>query len=390
MITSKKERNPLYKKVRDHLRAEYVTGSREMLPSLRDLSQKLEINHATISRALRELEQEGVVEVVPRKGVFSTGKMGNGTVNGAVSQPAKTLHVEMVVLYDDTHEQLDVARPIYDGMVQACKVANAELAAAKGEAGHRPMRITRSEISMANMPDVCEFVDKARAQGIEGLIFLGYGYLKFPESLSESRFIFDVSRHLPVVLAGAPHVQLPLDSTYCDPRPQMREYLEGCYAQGLRRFEFFGTGASQPHQVERHDEFCQFIMNNGLTWNREYLEEDTTEHLAERIRNLAELPEVVVATNTSRAVVVALEAQSRGLQVPRDLKLLTFASLERHAQPLLPYASILLLDEPGVGAQAWQLLRDRLEAGTHPAPVVNGALQAPRIERVGARFISRH
>jgi DNA-binding LacI/PurR family transcriptional regulator len=324
---------------------------------------------------------------VPRKGTFSTGKLSGKTA----ALPGRPLNVEMVVLYDNAHEQLEVARPTYEGMVQACEQANQELAAAARDGQEfRPMRITRSEIAMADVPAAEAYVARLEAEGTDGVIFLGYGYLQFPESLAESGFIFEVSRHMPVVLAGAPHAQLPLDSTYCDPRPQLREFLEGCYARGLRRYEFFGTGTSQPHQQERHDEFCQFIMNNGLTWSREYLADDSIEHLTERIRNLAELPEVVVATNISRAVVVALEAQRRGLHLPDDLKLLTFASLERHAEPLTPYASILLMDEPAVGAEAWKLLQERFTSPPQTLRVLNGAAATPRIERVGARFISRH
>lgn len=383
MLTTKEGRRPLHEKVREHLRVEYLGGSSEALPSLRDLSQKLQINHATISRALRDLEQEGVVRVVPRKGIFPTGQAGapvKAPVQPTVSAPqTAAFNVEMVVLYDDIHGQLDVARPVFSGMEQACEEMR------RGAATDLPMTVTRSMVPISPVPDVCEFVKSAKERGIQGVVFLGFGYLPFPASLVESRFIFEVSQHLPVVLAGTPHSQLRLDCSYCDPRPQMREFLEAAYAKGLRHFEFIGSGLSQPHQLERHEEFCNFVMRHGIAWKQEFLDDGTTDQLAARLRALPQLPEVVVATNMSRAIVVALEAQRRGLKLPDDLQLLGFASLAEHAQPLLPYASVLLLDEPGVGAQAWNDLYEKWRN-----PSTNAAAGAEIVRRVPARFISNH
>jgi DNA-binding LacI/PurR family transcriptional regulator/DNA-binding transcriptional regulator YhcF (GntR family) len=416
MITAKEERRPLHARVREHLRAEYLTGSREALPSLRELSQKLEINHATISRALRDLEVEGVVEIVPRKGVFPTGKTihpvlvnslnGNSAsaevegeqtnhgVNGVAHADAKqNRDIEMVVLYDNTHGQLDVAQPIFCGMEHACEMENNRVFNDGDTANgsfDEARRLTRSIIPITPIPDAATFVAQAKAKGIAGVVFLGFGYLEFPESMVESRFIFEVSRQMPVVLAGTPHAQLPLDCVYCDPRPQMREFLDECYASGLRRYEFFGSGTAQPHQLERHEEFCHFLMKNGLTWNREFLEGESTEALTDRLRELPELPEVVVATNMNRAICVALEAQRRGLSLPNDLKLLCFASLERDAQPLLPYANILLMDEPQVGVHAWNALRKRLQQTPEERAAQTARCTPPVNNRVPARFISRH
>ena len=64
---------PIYEQVRDGIRKlaySGVLGPDEKLPSVRELAMKLAINPNTISRAYKDLEQEGFLYTVTGKGTF--------------------------------------------------------------------------------------------------------------------------------------------------------------------------------------------------------------------------------------------------------------------------------------------------------------------------------
>ena len=64
---------PIYEQVKDGIRKlayAGVFGPDEKLPSVRELAMKLAINPNTISRAYKELEQEGFIYTVTGKGTF--------------------------------------------------------------------------------------------------------------------------------------------------------------------------------------------------------------------------------------------------------------------------------------------------------------------------------
>ena len=64
---------PIYEQVKDGIRKLAYTGMirpDEKLPSVRELASKLAINPNTISRAYKELEQEGFLYTLTGKGTF--------------------------------------------------------------------------------------------------------------------------------------------------------------------------------------------------------------------------------------------------------------------------------------------------------------------------------
>jgi len=64
---------PIYEQVKDGIRKlaySGVLGPDDKLPSVRELAMKLAINPNTISRAYKELEQEGFIYTVTGRGTF--------------------------------------------------------------------------------------------------------------------------------------------------------------------------------------------------------------------------------------------------------------------------------------------------------------------------------
>lgn len=68
-----RDSKPIYEQVKDGIRRLIVTGavaSGEKLPSVKELASGLAINPNTISKAYRELEAEGYIDIVSGKGAF--------------------------------------------------------------------------------------------------------------------------------------------------------------------------------------------------------------------------------------------------------------------------------------------------------------------------------
>lgn len=69
-----RDSRPIYEQLKEQLRKLIVTGvikEDEKLPSIREISSSLAINPNTISRAYKELENEGYIYTIPGKGSYS-------------------------------------------------------------------------------------------------------------------------------------------------------------------------------------------------------------------------------------------------------------------------------------------------------------------------------
>lgn len=71
-----RDSRPIYEQIKDGIKQLIYTEvlcADDKLPSVRDLASKLAINPNTISRAYKELEQEGVIYTLSGKGTFISG-----------------------------------------------------------------------------------------------------------------------------------------------------------------------------------------------------------------------------------------------------------------------------------------------------------------------------
>ncbi|RYG68658.1 GntR family transcriptional regulator [bacterium] len=366
----KSGRLPLYKKVTDQLREECIASAGAMLPSLRQLSLKLDVNHATISRALKELEAEGIVEIVPRKGIFSVSKFHSHQ------------NIEFLIIISDSSNLLDVAVCIGEGMRRGC-----ENLAVEGV----NYKVTRNVLAVPEFPDADRFIAELKSRGTIGVVCLGFGFLQGELAEQEEEFLAQISQKMPLILAGSPHSSLDLDCVYGDPNLQMQDFLQTCFEEGLRQFEYLGDRGDNLLQRQRREGFQSFMDQSDLKWSWSELKSLDTPELAEHLRGLDHLPEVVVTTNVRRALTIALEAQRRGLSIPQDVHILCFASLLEHAQPLLPYASVVLLDEPTVGERSVELIHGKLKSVLSDSPVtqrVPALFASGPLHEVTARMVS--
>jgi len=342
-------RIPLYEQVREQLRQRCAEETGGMLPSLRQLSQDMEVNHLTVSRALRDLEEEGLVEVIPRKGIF---------INSVQQKLEK---VELITFFSEKQSLFDIAACVMQGMKE-----KSDGAVVHGRS-----------ISIPPIPSAEQLLEQFREQEVSAAIFLGAGYL---DPLQEALLIHGVSRQIPVVIAGCPLESLSLDCVYGDPRPQLREYLQASYAKGLRRFAYLGSTIKRIHIQERFEAFKEFLLDHGIRWERQFMPPENLDSTkqANDLLSLDPMPEVVIAANLRYAYAVVMEAQRRNLTPGEDIHILCFASIEEDARPILPYATVILLDEVLMGRRAFEIAHQRLR----------DAETEPQCERLPAKFLN--
>lgn len=344
---------PLFEQVREHLRQLCLSQPADVaLPSLRQLSESLNVNHITISRALRELEAEGVVSIMPGKGTF-------------VCAPREGSHnIEMVTVLADNKFLRETSRHTFKGIQERVQ---------KG------CSLTGSTLMFPPLPDVNSFLQSLKSRQIAAVAFFGFGYLSYPESFYETELIHRVAQEMPVVLIGKEHSLLKLDCVYCDAGPQLQTYLEECYANGMRRFEYLGAGERLAHLERRQNVFETFLLAHGLTWQRPISAETASNETLVNVVLDAQ-PEVVIASTATRAYGLVFEAQRRGLQLGRDLHVICFAGSAEEVEPIANSVDMILLEEEEVGRCVSHRIYNRLQGTDKPAPVVR---------RVPGRFVRR-
>jgi len=352
--TASIDRSRLYERVREELRERCYLPPGSVLPSLRQLSSELDVNYLTISRALRDLEMEGLVEIVPRKGIYVRE---NGTL------PASNT-IELVTFYSTQQSIVDISSQILNGMEEA------------GGTGI----VHGCTLSVPPLPDAAEFLRSLQSRRVGAVLFLGVQYLEYPHSLAEANFIQHIADQIPAVIMGCPHQIIELDCVYADPCPQLREYLEVCYQKGFRQFGFIGLTPQRFTMRERQDVFKEFLLEHQLKWNPRYCLSYAKEQNAGAFLDVTSLPEVLVIAHAPHAIDVAMEAHRRGIKLGQELHLLTISSVKSQVSSILGEVTVILADENEVGKRAYQMAERKL--------LNSGQNSQGSIERVPGRFLN--
>lgn len=358
------QQTPLYEQVREHLRAICLAnGPNTPLPSVRDLCEKLGVNHNTLTRALRDLEADGLVQVLPRKGTFVRELPQAG--------------IELMIMVRNVRgsdANLSTIDTLLTGMQQT------------GGGNGTVMEAWFD----SPFPDVEKYLDILRLRRVSALAATSYDYRDFPEAWDEAHFLYSLSRHMPLVLVGKPHRWLELDTVYCDPRPQIRQWLEQCHKMGVRQFGYINTISTistARHYQERMEEFRQFLLEHGLVWHAEHILSLSHQNLhsgrnvpasgggRERdmiVGLLDQEPRVqaVVCLSTSSAYTLIIEAHRRGLEPGKDIHLLCIGTDFHDAEPIAPYVSIVNLQTEDLGRVTMELIQERVRGKGEPAPFV--------------------
>lgn len=331
---------PLHEQVREHLRGQCLVARPDVaLPALRQLSETLGVNHITISRALRDLESEGLVRVIPGKGTFVTKTQ---VVNRSI---------EMVTLCTQIGGLRETSLHTFNGMQDRLQEGYS---------------LYLSTFSMPPVPKAEVFLQNARKRNTLAFAILDFEYLSYPDSFLETQFIHEIAQEMPVVLVGKEHNLLKLDCIYCDPAPQMQTFLEECYASGTRHFGYIGVNTFHHHLRHRLAAFQDFLLSRALFWQKPLAGIDATSEIAQVLDSKVQ---VVVVSDPWLAHQLVMEAQRRGVVLGDELQVLCFAGSPEQVRGIAPYVNVVLLEEEEVGRCVVNRLHNRLAGTDKPAPL---------------------
>lgn len=343
---NRNEETPLYEQVREYLREQCLAiGPNAPLAPVREMCESLGVNQSTVTRALRDLESDGLLRIIPRKGTFVA--------------PAPESKVELLAMVGEPETLGIVGQRFLAGMQGA---------------HHGSESIAGTTLSVPPYPDARKFAEILRLRQLTALVVCGHDYQDFPVWLDETNFIYDLSQHFPVVLVGKPHRVLELDCVYTDARPQMLQWMQKCYDRGVRRFGYLRNLSNAVHYNERFEAYRQFHLDNCLQWDEELLPDapreastDEKERIkALKILDVKPLPEAIILSSPASAYVLVLEALRRGIEPGKDIELLCFAGANHLLQAIEPYVTQIMLFEEEMGRCAMDRIQERL-TGTGPA-----------------------
>lgn len=348
-ILDRNHDTPLYEQVREHLREFCLTSEPNTpLAPVREMCESLGLNHNTLTRALRDLEADGLLRIIPRKGTFVA--------------PAPKATVQLLAMLGDPDSLGPVGHQFVEGMENACS---------HGET------ITATTIAAPPYPDPKRFAELLRLRRVAALAVSNHDYREFPDSLHETNFIYSLSRQVPLVLLGKPHRLLNLDCVYTDARPQLTQWMQSCYDKGVRRFGYITSKSNAVHYRERYEAFRQFHLEHALKWHPELIPValDGTEDEVQREKTLKllevdPLPQAIVANFPASAYLLILEAHRRGLKPGKDIHILCFAGYRSIIHAVEPYASTIYLHEDEMGRYAMRRIEERLKGIGDPEPCI--------------------
>jgi GntR family transcriptional regulator len=98
---------PVYQQIIDHVKRDIALGRlarEDKLPTVRQLARQIAINPNTISKAYRQLEQEGIIVTKPGAGAFVANLDSN--LNRSVRKKLVSEELERIAV-DAFHMQID-------------------------------------------------------------------------------------------------------------------------------------------------------------------------------------------------------------------------------------------------------------------------------------------
>jgi len=295
------KRAPVYLKVKEYLRKEIEKGKGgERLCSQTLLSHRFKTSHMTVRRALKELEQEGLISLQRGKGTFiRERKKGPGTLNVLCFFPRYWRDSELFCL------------PILQGIL--------EESTSVGIAIH-----------------VCTFLEDAYqtkdfASGCDfgGVICVApeKGNLRIMEEWSERGYaVMAVNR----VIKNS---WLSFVST--DHKRGMKEIMGYFLGKGYRRIGFVGLGGKQGNIIfQRFHGFRESLEEVGAEVKEEAvvllnLTEELSrdlENLESKVKTMLEnyMPEAIVVSRGSLLGATISAIKKEGLKIPEDIEIAAY------------------------------------------------------------------
>jgi DNA-binding LacI/PurR family transcriptional regulator len=279
------------------------------IPSRSVLSEEYGVSPASVSIAIRNLAREGIVRVMPRKGVFVVeGEMDVtrkntdtiGLRGGYLPPQQELLQMDVPTLF---------GKDIFNGIWEAAHAEHCPILLLPGDPEDK--RLTKK---------ACE------SAGIRGLIFLGGG--SYDEALELRRVGF------PVILANQPVGGSPLNYVDYDARGALAKIVAQFVGLGHRRIGVLCPGfTSVPgYYAKLKLDFVQIMEDIGIFLNpHSYwrsvsrspkgFSEEAIQAVVDEWSQLPEPPTAIFCWTPDISAILQTILQLRGLNVPRDISL---------------------------------------------------------------------
>lgn len=175
-------------------------------------------------------------------------------------------------------------------------------------------------------------------------------------------------------VAIADHIDHPgVTSVYCDTTTPVRAALQHLFDLGHRRISVVTNSVLDHDHQQRLDGIRSFLREHDLPWNDQWLISCSADLIGGRtaLRRLAALqdrPTAVFVLDPLIGLGLGLEAPRLGMEIPRDLSLISFDDTEDRLFAVPPISSIV---QPTalLGQRATQLLVDLVDRKGRPSVV---------------------
>ena len=272
------------------------------LPNRSHLSTEYDVATGTVSLVLRNLEKEGLVQILPRKGVVVAPL--------SVRPDPKTLTIGLRGNYVQmgVPANLGYAGHLVNQLLEAARI--------KGY----PLLILQTR---PDEPPLTK--ERCRELGLSGLIYLGAESLQEAVNLRLEGF--------PVISANRPAGRSPLNYIDCDHAATLRDIIRRFVEAGHRRIAMVQSATIVPDALA----FLKACFVETLIHHRLYYDFDAysvylsrpTENRDENLRQIDQLfahnepPTALFAWNQYSVDLVTHLLAQRGLTVPEDISLAT-------------------------------------------------------------------
>jgi DNA-binding LacI/PurR family transcriptional regulator len=338
IINRKEKELPLFVQFKDLLRGAIASGiykPGEKLESERELIESSQLSYPTISRALKELAEEGWI----------TRKIGSGTfVSGSYQHGPKQLKKIAVLYYDTTTPAFE---KMFAGILRQCNEYEIE-----------PVRMATG----INDVNVQKIMDELNAQAIDGIIALPFGSIELAVCFTKL-----VQKKFPIVIAGTYFHLLRCDSVAINDEKGAYEVTKHLLRLGHKKLVFIGSIPRYPFSMVYVD--TQKGITAALKEGASGAEIDSllfpvgineeSPQFTGGVAALFDDPDKAPTAIICEGEAVAREAyrilQNIGLSVPKNVSVVSFGNFH-YGLDITPRLTVVDWPFERVGAEAVKLI----------------------------------
>jgi GntR family transcriptional regulator, arabinose operon transcriptional repressor len=342
-------RQTKHRQVFEHVLADIESGilkEGERLPSEIELVKKFATSRPTVARALRDLQNLGLIE----------RKVGSGTYVQKIQEPTNSWRFGLII---PGLGGTEIFEPICAQLARLAQRQHHTLL--WGDFGDR-----RGEADPELIEQVC--ISYIR-QTVAGVFFAPLELTEDKDRINQSVITALESAGIPIVLLDRDIVPFPQRSHFdlvgIDNRRAGFLIADHLLRLGCRRIDFLARPGSAPTVMLRIAGYREALLNSGITPDPQWVHscEPSDEKSVQRIVTAGAT--AIICANDLTAANLMRTLDTLGCPVPQDIRVVGFDDV-RYAELLRP--SLTTIHQPcaDIGAIAMQAMMERIENPAFP------------------------